>query len=131
MFDWSKLVDLSEELLDHQSAKVDEELIHRSVINRLYYGAHSTARLGFEMRYGNVPNDENIHGFVIYKYKKSKDAKARLVGAALARLRLYRNGADYSEDSTTHAGDNYSRELCKSLISQARSACLDAKNCNI
>ena len=121
MFDWSNLIDLAEEFLEHQTS-INEEFIYRSVINRTYYGCHGSAIQNLDLRGHAIPDDRSVHTYAINAYKQSTQPQTRKIGMLLADMHHHRKCADYDVTGMIRR-QPYSRVLCEDLIKSARKVC--------
>lgn len=96
-FDWSKYLDLAQELIE-ESSGADAEARLRSSVSRAYYAAFCKARNHLRDTSGYLmPLLGETHKLVINSFRNSTEPELRLVGNNLERLRIDRNKVDYDD----------------------------------
>jgi uncharacterized protein (UPF0332 family) len=94
-FDWSHYLDLAQDLFAQAASSPHQDANFRCAISRAYYAAYHKARLRLYNKWGiRVASNANAHGEVRNEFKKKGE---RQIAAALDRMRIDRNKADYND----------------------------------
>jgi len=89
MFNWLLYLDLADDLATNGT-----ESSCRSAVSRAYYGVFGKIRDTLE-KDGKLFSPGNIHMEIISWLNNHDDAKIRIIGREMNRLRRERNNADY------------------------------------
>jgi uncharacterized protein (UPF0332 family) len=94
-FDWAEYLALAKELIENPT--IYPEARQRSAVSRAYYAAFNLAKNYLEQaEEQSLPKTADAHRYVAEYFRLSDDPDQREIGNNLARLRLFRNQADYT-----------------------------------
>ncbi|MBT4485539.1 MAG: hypothetical protein HOC71_17870 [Candidatus Latescibacteria bacterium] len=96
-FDWTKFLDVAEQLIPDKEENPDDALL-RTSISRSYYGAYGVAYTFFEQE-GGVRPTENTHISIHSIFKESQNDLVCEIGNGLGSLWIERKKADYKKES--------------------------------
>lgn len=108
-FDWSQYLNLAQKLTGTPDNLGDEAAL-RSAISRAYYAAFIKGRNFLRDKESVIIPNERTHQYVINTFKNHPDSVRQKIGQRLARLRSYRNQADY-EDTISNLVDKTQESL--------------------
>ncbi|MCC5627774.1 HEPN domain-containing protein [Nostoc sphaeroides CHAB 2801] len=104
-FDWSEYLKVAKELAGAATTSANQEAKFRAAISRAYYAAFIEARNYLRDQQGHsIPTTGNAHKYVSDQFDISPEPQRQLLAKELAKLRLYRNQADYVDKFPGLAG---------------------------
>ena len=111
-FDWSSYLTLAKELNESEESHSSGEAYRRSAVSRAYYYAYHLSKSHIESVGMDIPK-RNPHASLIALLGEHFDQEGLQLAHRLARMRDYRNQADYDSSFT------YNREWVSAMIAQA------------
>lgn len=97
-FDWSEYLNVAKELAGIATTPANQEAKLRAAVSRAYYAAFIKARNHLRDKEGHsIPTTGDAHKYVIDQFDLSSEAVRQSITEKLARLRLFRNQADYAD----------------------------------
>ncbi len=90
MFEWSKYLDLANELVQRE-----DEAAKRTAVSRAYYSVFCMARNWLEVKSIPIGHGMNDHHIVWSTFEKLQGKRAKKIGLEGQRLRRARNMMDY------------------------------------
>jgi uncharacterized protein (UPF0332 family) len=94
-FDWSGYLDLAKEL--NENLISNREAKQRSVVSRAYYAVFNLAKDYLEQVEGHsIPKTADTHRYVGDQFRIGNNPNGKAIARDLARLRRFRNQADYA-----------------------------------
>lgn len=95
-FDWSESLNVAKELAGVTTTPANQEAKLRAAISRAYYAAFIKARNHLRDKEGHsIPKRSDAHRYVSEQFQISSDPVRKTLAEKLARLRRFRNQADY------------------------------------
>ena len=97
VFNWTAYLYVAQELAGVAGQPPTEEARLRSTVSRAYYAVFIQARNHLRDVEGQQVPMQNVHQYVIHKFRSSSDRKRKSIGWDLATLRGMRSSADYQD----------------------------------
>jgi len=121
-FDWKKYLIIAQDWADLSKEHINKEALLRSSVSRAYYAAFCKSRnylRDIEKAQG-LGKSSKVHQSVIDRFEESASTAKNDIGAALRRLRSFRNNADYKDrfrdlEEVAQLSLSYAEEIIESL----------------
>jgi len=121
-FDWEKYLILAHDWADLSEEHINKEALLRSSVSRAYYAAFCKARnyLRDSEKAQGLGKSSKVHQLVIDRFEENASTVKNDIGAALRRLRAFRNNADYKDkfrnlEEVAQLSLSYAEEIIESL----------------